>query len=118
MSGLRSFIKTIGSLWLAVVLLMLLLVAMDSATAFESVHGTQRALTVFYKADWFQILLALLGLNILAAVIARYPFSRRQIGMVITHGAILVVLSGAWVTKQWGIDGQLGLREGQMASVF
>ncbi len=116
--GLRSFLKAVGSLWLAVVLLMLVLLAMASATAFEWAHGTRQAHAFFYKAIWFQGLLALLGLNMLAAVLARFPIPRRQIPLVITHGAVIVVLLGAWVTRRWGIDGQLAIREGQTASAF
>jgi len=110
--------RTVGSLWLAVVLLMLLLVAMASATAYESIHGTQQALTVFYKSWWFELLLVLLGVNVLAAMMARFPFTRRQIGFAVTHTAILVILIGAWITKQWGIDGQVSIVEGQTASAF
>ncbi len=116
--GIRSFLKAVGSLWLAVVLLMLLLLAMASATAFESTHGMQASQALFYKALWFQSLLALIGLNMLAAVLARFPISRRQIPLVIVHGAIVTILLGAWVTKRWGIDGQLAIREGQTASAF
>ena len=118
MNESRPLIRTLGSLWLAVVLLMLLLVAMASATAYESIHGTQQALAVFYKSWWSELLLALLGVNVLAAMLARFPFTRRRIGFVITHTSILVILIGAWVTKQWGIDGQISIVEGQTASTF
>lgn len=113
-----SVLRTVGSLWFAAVLLMLLLIAMACATVFESTHGTEQALHVFYRTWWFEWLLALLGVNVLSAVVARYPFQRRQIGFVITHLSLLAVLVGALVTKYFALDGQLGLAEGQSGDRF
>ena len=114
-----SLLRMVGSLWYAAVLLILLLVAMACATVHESTHGTERALSEFYYSWWFKTLLALLALNVLAAVIVRYPFTRRQIGFVVTHAAILVTLAGALVTDRFGVNsGQVGLAEGESTSQF
>ena len=118
MKRLGAIVRSCGSLWFAAVLLMLLMVAMACATVFESTHGTERALAVFYHSRWFELLLGLLAVNVLAAVVVRYPFSRRQVGFVVTHASVLVVLGGALVTKHLGVDGQLGLVEGETASEF
>ena len=116
---LYSLLRTVGSLWYAAVLLILLLVATACATVHESTRGTERALAEFYYSWWFETLLALLALNVLAAVIVRYPFTRRQIGFVVTHAAILVTLAGALVTDRFGINnGQVVLAEGETASDF
>jgi len=98
--------------------MMLLAVAMACATAFESSAGTEQALALFYGSKWFSLLLGLLGANVLAAMIVRYPFSKRQVGFVVTHVSILLILAGAWITRRLGVAGQLGLAEGQTASTF
>ncbi|MHC5111285.1 MAG: hypothetical protein ACYTHJ_15555, partial [Planctomycetota bacterium] len=108
----RKALQFIGSIWFGAVLLMLLLVGMACATVFESTSGTERALVSFYHSWWFEALLTLVGINVLAATLARFPFSRRQTGFVCTHVSILVVLAGALVTKYQGLDGQLFLTEG------
>ena len=119
MRWIGPHVRAVGSLWFAAVLLMLCLVAMALATVFESIHGTERALHEFYRARWFELLLWLLGLNVLAAMVVRFPFSRHQMGFVLTHGAILVTLIGALVTKHWGInEGRVGILEGQTVSTF
>jgi len=107
-----------GSLWFAVVLIVLLLVAMASATVFEVMHGTEQTLIHFYGAWWFGGLLFLLGINVFCSLVVRYPFSRRQIGFVVTHASILLVLLGAFITRQFGIDGQVTILEGQTAKEF
>lgn len=114
----RSILRGVGSLWFAAVLLVLLLVAMACATVVESASGTERALVEFYHSQWFVLLLGLLGVNVLAAVVVRYPFNRRQIGFVITHVGILVTLGGALVTDYWGVRGQVGFAEGESADRF
>ena len=113
-----AVLRAVGSLWYAALLLVLALVAMACATIFESSRGTEAALKVFYGSRWFVGLLALVAVNVAAAMIIRFPFHRRQIGFVITHGSILVTLAGAFVTSQWGVDGQVGIAEGETVSRF
>ncbi|HUU83547.1 MAG TPA: cytochrome c biogenesis protein ResB [Phycisphaerae bacterium] len=118
MSRSPSVLRAVGSLWFAAVLLVLWLVAMACATVVESSHDTERALTQFYQSWWFESLLALLAVNVLSAVLLRSPFGKRQIGFALTHIGILVTLGGAVVTKQWAVNGQVGLAEQQSAGSF
>ncbi len=115
---LKGITRGVGSLWLAALLLLLFLVVMAWATVFESLHGTEQVLILFYQAVWFKILLALIGINSLAAIMARFPYTARQGGFVITHAAILIVLIGAWITDQVGVTGQVDLTEGQTVGHF
>lgn len=116
--AVRSTLRAIGSLWFATVLLVLLLVALACATVFESTNTTERALHTFYHAAWFGWLMALVGANILAALLARVPYNQKQVGFVITHFSILLIFAGALVTKYVGVEGQLGLAEGQTLDHF
>jgi len=118
MMGSRRILRTVASLWFAALLLVLLLVAMACATVFESTHGSQQALAFFYRSWWFRTLLGLLAVNVAAALVVRFPFSKRQIGFVITHSAILVTLAGTLITKHFGVDGQIGIAEGETISHF
>ncbi len=113
MSASRRILSNIGSLWLAAMLLVWLLVAMAYATVFESMAGTKQALAEFYGSWWFEAALGMLGINVLAALLVRYPFTKRQVGFVLAHGGILVILLGAMVTQRWATDGRIGIAEGQ-----
>ncbi len=112
----RAILQGVGSLWIGTVLLVLLVIAMACATVFESMHGPQRALVSFYRSWWFLGLVALLGVNIAAATVLRYPFSRRHIGFVLTHSGILIILAGAIVTQLFGVEGRIGLAQGESTS--
>jgi hypothetical protein len=118
MNAIRMVLRAVGSLWFAAVLLVLLLVAMACATVYESTSGAEQALTAFYRSGWFEALLYLVGVNVIAAVLLRYPFSRKQAGFVVTHLAIVLTLVGALITEQFGVDGQVGIAEGQRVEQF
>jgi len=111
-------LRAVGSLWFGGVILMLLLLAMACATVFESSYGSEQALGIFYRSWWFELGLGLLGANVAAALLVRYPFTRRKLGFVMTHAGILLVLAGALVTEYFGVNGQLGLAEGDTAGYF
>lgn len=114
----HRFLQSLASIWFGAVLLVVLLVAMGFATVYESTHGTPRALSVFYGSSWFQALLALLGVNLIAAVVVRLPLRRHQIGFAITHTSLVIILVGAGVTALIGTNGSLPLFEGQSRSSF
>jgi len=114
----NELLRIVGSLRFAAVILVMLCIAMACATVYEVTHGTPAALSVFYKSWWFELLLGLLGLNVLASMLARYPWSRRHAGFLVTHASILGILGGAWVTEHWGINGQVAIVEGQSAREF
>jgi len=118
MSERPSLLRTIGSMWFAAILLMVLLVAMACATVFEKEHGTEWALHVFYHSVWFEVLLSLTCVNVLAAMVVRYPFSKRHIGFLITHVSILVLFAGALMTRELGINGRLRIQEGATEREF
>lgn len=118
MHSLVHILRLAGSLWLAALLLLLLLLSMACATVYESAHGSARALASFYHAWWFEGLLALLCVNILCSLVMRLNSWRRQLGFLIAHLSILLIIIGAWVTQTFGIDGQLRLGEGQTAASF
>ena len=110
--------RAAGSLRFAAILLMIWLVGMACATVYESTHSAGQALAVFYTSWWFKTILALIGVNVLASVIVRYPFSKRQIGFVLTHAGILVTLGGAAVTDRYAVNGQVGFFEGETVEAF
>lgn len=118
MESVWSLLRVIGSLRVAAFLLLLICISMAGATVFESSHGTENALSFFYLSWWFQTLLGLLAVNAAAGLIMRYPFSRHQIGFAMTHGAILLVLAGALITRRFGIDGKMAITEGQAVEEY
>ena len=65
-----------------------------------------------YDSPWFLGLLAMLGVTILAAALVRFPWRKHQLGFVVTHAGLLVLLAGSMQTFLAGIEGQVSLQEG------
>jgi len=115
---MRTMLRTVGSLKLAVVLLVALAVAMSLASLHEAQHGTEAALRDYYRSRWFAAILAAVGVNALASLLIRWPFRRRQIGFVVAHVSVLIILVGAWITRVYAVDGRLWLRPQETRTDF
>jgi len=104
--------RSLASLQLAVVLIVILAVVLAWATVVENRFGLKVAQFGIYRTWWFEALNFLLGLNVLMAAVVRFPWKRRHLGFLLTHAGILVLLFGCVVTRQKGIDAYVRVIEG------
>ena len=109
---LRRVYGFLASLRLAVLLIVALVVVLAWATVIEQRYGGKAAWFGIYGTWWFSGLLLLLGVNVLAAALVRFPWRRHQTGFVITHLGILVLLAGCLLSRLGGIDAQMPIYEG------
>lgn len=114
----RAYIAIFGSAKLAVVLLTSLLIAISVATRFEAHHGTPAVQYHYYRAWWFELLLALLALNLIGGAAKHYPWRRTQLGFVITHVGVLTTILGGATSRWLGEAGNLPVAEGEARSFF
>ena len=109
----NKIFKFISSVRLAVPLLITLGIVAALGTIIESRYNTELAKLLLYDSTWFLVLLSFLWINIFCATLSRYPFKKHQVGFVITHIGLLTLLGGSFVTKIYGIDGQVRIVEGE-----
>jgi hypothetical protein len=114
----RWFFHFCGSLKLAMLLLAVLIVAIIIGTIVESRFDASVAQTYIYDAPWFLAWLAVLCVNLVGAVLVRYPWKPHQAGFIITHAGIIVILIGAIIGRVWGIEGSMTLFKGQEPSKY
>jgi cytochrome c-type biogenesis protein CcsB len=110
---IEKLLRTLASLKLAVILLVLLLVALAGGTIVESTRGAPAAQEAVYYASWFLGLQALFVVNVCASIASLFPWGRPRIGFLTTHSAIVLIMFGAVVSYFFKAEGQLGLWEGQ-----
>lgn len=113
---MKLWIERLASLKLTVVLLLVVGVVLAIGTIFESLRGAEAARAVYY-APWFFALEALFGLNLLAALVERWPRNRMRVGFALTHSAMLVILVGALMTVLFKVEGRMPIWEGQSSDV-
>ena len=104
----RAF-RFLASLQLAVVLLAVLAAASIAGTIAESKFDADTARTWIYEAPWFNLWLALLAANLACSALARWPWTRRHTGFLLTHLGIIVILAGAVIGQIWGVEGTMTL---------
>jgi len=109
-------LRWLGSLRLAVPLLVVLAVVLAIATVLEAAKGREYAQWFVYDSRWFVTLLGLLAANIAAATLSRFPWRARQLGFIVVHAGLLLLLGGAIQTFLSGIEGQLEFAEGATAN--
>lgn len=108
----RSLFKFFSSLKLAVFSILSLATVLGIATVYESLYGMRGAHVLVYGTPWFAGVLLMLGTNVFCAAMSRYPWKKHQIGFLITHCGILVLLFGSFLTQQFGVDGNLPVSQG------
>jgi len=113
---MKLWIERLASLKLTVVLLLVIAGVLSIGTIFESLKGAEAARGVYY-APWFLALEALFGLNLLAALIERWPRNKWRIGFALTHSSMLLILAGALMTLVFKVEGRLPIWEGQSSNV-
>lgn len=115
---MRKLFATLASLQLAVILLILSLIALAAATIVESAAGSEVAGRTIYYALWFQLLMGLFVANLIASIAQLYPWGRRRIGFLLTHGSLVLIVVGSAITYFAKTEGQLALWEGESAAGF
>ncbi len=109
--------KLIASYKTTLMLLFLLSLGAAIATFVENDFGTATARFYVYNALWYETLLILTALNIIAVVyrtnmvlhVSRFAF----------HIAFVLILIGSGLTRYWGVDGVMKVREnGSATTIF
>jgi hypothetical protein len=112
-SPARVLFDALSSLRLAVVVMVTLAVTSLSATLYESKHGTAAAQRDIYLTWWFAAILVALGTNIFCVLMSRYPWKKHQVGFVMAHIGILLLLVGSLISLHTGFDGNMAVYEGE-----
>lgn len=113
---LKRTFQFLGSLKLAVALLTILVVVLSVATFYESKTSTAEVTAKVYRSGWFNVLLGTLAVNLATAALLRWPWRRHQIGFVVTHAGMIILLGGCSAAFHYGTEGMMGLRVGEPPS--
>ncbi|MEL6856318.1 MAG: hypothetical protein AAFO83_14595, partial [Cyanobacteria bacterium J06607_13] len=103
-----SFGKTLGSIKLAVPLLIAIAIILIGATFYEAEVGSAVVQQEIYKSPWFGGLMFLLALNLGTSTLSRYPWrGARKLGFAITHWGLVVIIAGSAAVIHLSVEGML-----------
>ncbi|MBI2933600.1 MAG: cytochrome c biogenesis protein ResB [Planctomycetes bacterium] len=112
-------LRPLGSLRLTLAVLVSLAVILIAATWLSGYDITLGSLRRdLYGSWWFNVLLAVLMVNLVACTVIRKPWRFWQWGFLLTHTGVLTLMVGAGVSFNWKIYGDMAISEGGHASEF
>ena len=115
-----KFIKIFCSIYTTIVLLAIYGVLCAVATFIEAdaAYGIQAAQDMIYRTTLFNIVHLLLLLNLIAVFIYRKMWKSKKYFSIILHFSFIVILFGAALTRFFGFEGIVHIRENQSSNVI
>jgi cytochrome c-type biogenesis protein CcsB len=100
------------------VYLILFAVSIATATFIENDFGTSAAQKVIYKSWWFELLLALFCITIIVNIFKFRMIQQKRWPLLLFHGAIIMIVVGAGITRYYGFEGIMHIRENATSNSF
>ena len=118
MDKLKKIFNGLFSTSAAGLYMILFAVAIGAATFIENDFGTSSAQKVIFKTGWFELLLILFGITILINIFRFRMAQQKKWATLAFHASIIIILLGAGVTRYFGFEGMMHIREGSAANSF
>lgn len=113
MKALKILFHFLGSVYLAIILILVSAVMVIAGTIIESrTESHLLAAQWTYAHPFFGILLWLFFINILFAALRRWPFKWKHLPFLITHLGLLMIFGGTILKNKIGLQGHLTILEG------
>ena len=115
---LDKFIAFLFSMRLMAILILLFFVAIGYATFIENDFGTQTAKALIYNTTWFEVIIVLLSINMIANI-NRYKLWRKEKWPVLLfHISFIMIVIGAGITRYVSFEGMMSIREGEQSNLI
>lgn len=114
---MQTFVRVFASLWLTIPILLAIAVILILGTVGFGGIGLDASIGAirkdWYRAWWFQGLLALLAVNLITCTIKRKPWQIWQWGFITTHWGILMIILGSSVSGLTKVYGSMPIHKGE-----
>ncbi len=118
MTLLKKLLTGLFSTSAAGLYILLFAVSIGVATFVENDFGTSSAQKVIFKTHWFELILVLFGISLLVNIVRFRMIQQKKWGTLSFHAAMVIILIGAGVTRYFGSEGMMNIREGAAANTF
>lgn len=117
----NKIIRIIDSLFntrAAGVYILLFAAAIGIATFIENDFGTNSAQKVIFKSWWFELLLLMFSICLVVNILRYRMVQNRRWALFMFHFSMIVILLGSAVTRYFGFEGMMHIREGESSNTF
>lgn len=98
-------------------LFILFAVAMAVATFLGNDFGSAAAYSMVYNTGWFELILLLLAVNLVGRIIITKLYKKDKLPVFLFHLSFVVMIIGAGITRYFGWEGTMHIREGEEQNV-
>lgn len=113
---MKSFFNQLFSMQLTVVLLLMFALSIAIATFIENDYGPSAAKVAVYNATWFEILLAVLTVNLTGSMFIHKLWQRKRYVTFFMHFSFVIIILGGAITRFFGYEGIMHIREGEVTN--
>lgn len=115
---LRKLSQILFSTRLTATLFLVFAIAMAAGTFIEDAYNTVTARALIYNAWWFEAIMGFFLINFIGNI-DKYRLLRKEKWATLTfHLAFILIILGAFVTRYFGFEGVMPIREGSTENVF
>lgn len=118
MNVLKKISNKLFSTTAAGMYMILFAVAIAIATFVENDYGTSSAQKVIFKARWFELLLVLFALANFVNMLKFQLIKQKKWATLAFHASMTIILLGAGVTRYFGFEGMMHIRQDSSANYF
>ena len=91
-------------------------VSIGYATFIENDFDAKTAKLLIYNAWWFEWIMGIMVVNFAGMIYTKRLYRKSKWNILAMHIALIIIVIGAGVTRYFGFEGQMHIREGQTSS--
>ncbi|MFA7353267.1 MAG: cytochrome c biogenesis protein CcsA [Sulfurimonadaceae bacterium] len=115
---MKQLFSILGSMKSMIIMMLIFAAAIGYATFIENDYGTMTAKADVYNARWFEVLMALLTINLTYNIFKYRMFTLKKTPIFIFHLSFIIIVLGAAITRFIGFEGTMHIREGETATTM
>ena len=92
--------------------------AMAFGTFIESWYGIEAAKIIIYNAWWFELILLFFVINFTGNIFKYKLLRKEKWAVLLLHLSFIIIIFGAFITRYYGFEGVMPIREGDSKNVF
>jgi cytochrome c-type biogenesis protein CcsB len=115
---MKKFYQFIISMPFLAVMLIIYAASMGVATFIENDYGAGIARYFVYNTWWFELIQLILVVNFVGNIFKYRLYKRAKWSIFLFHLAFAVILIGAGITRYFGYEGIIHIREGETENKF
>ncbi|MFI2743233.1 cytochrome c biogenesis protein CcsA [Zhouia sp. PK063] len=110
--------KILFSTRLMAILFIVFAVSMAMGTFIENEYSTNTARIWVYNTIWFQVILVFFVINFCGNIKKYKLWRREKIAVLLLHLSFILIILGAFITRYFGYEGVMPIREGNTESTY